>query len=192
MVLVLVIGDSHVPHRAPSIPQKFQGLLKPGKIQHVLCTGNVTSQSTYNYLKSLPSGKVHTVLGDMDNIETVTAQDQLKLNIGDFKIGLVHGHQIVPWNDEMAVEAYRRQMNVDILVSGHTHECSVQERDSGFFVNPGSCTGAINVNGDKNQPSFVLLDISSNSCVTYVYRLKEDNEVAVDKHEFKKQVVESN
>lgn len=125
----------------------------------------------------------------MDNIETVTAQDQLRLNIGEFKIGMVHGHQIVPWNDPLSVEAYRRQMNVDVLVSGHTHECCVEERDSGFFVNPGSSTGAVSYDGVRGQPSFVLLDISGNSCVSYVYRLKAGDEVAVDKCEFKKKVL---
>ena len=79
-------------------------------------------------------------------------------------------------------------MNVDILVSGHTHECKVEERDSGFFVNPGSCTGAVNSDGERHAPSFVLLDIAGNSCVTYIYKLKEDDEVAVEKVEFKKTI----
>merc|ERR1711981_475082 len=134
-----------------------------------------------DYLKTLSAGNVHTVLGDMDNVETFSAPEQLKINIGELKIGLVHGHQIVPWGDDRALEDYRRKNNVDILVSGHTHGCQVEERDSGFFVNPGSCTGAINsYNGQSFMPSFVLLDIHANSCVTYIYKLKEGDEVAVD------------
>jgi vacuolar protein sorting-associated protein 29 len=41
MVLVLCIGDLHVPHRAPDLPGAFKELLKPGKIQCILCTGNL-------------------------------------------------------------------------------------------------------------------------------------------------------
>jgi vacuolar protein sorting-associated protein 29 len=41
MVLVLCIGDMHVPFRAADVPQKFKELLKPGKIHHALCTGNL-------------------------------------------------------------------------------------------------------------------------------------------------------
>ena len=38
MVLVLCIGDLHIPHRVADLPAKFKSLLVPGKIQHVLCT----------------------------------------------------------------------------------------------------------------------------------------------------------
>jgi hypothetical protein len=41
MVLVLCIGDLHIPHRTADIPQKFKELLKPGKIHQILCTGNL-------------------------------------------------------------------------------------------------------------------------------------------------------
>jgi hypothetical protein len=41
MVLVLCIGDLHIPHRTTDIPSKFKELLKPGKIHQILCTGNL-------------------------------------------------------------------------------------------------------------------------------------------------------
>ncbi|KAK2977528.1 hypothetical protein RJ640_025709 [Escallonia rubra] len=41
MVLVLAIGDLHIPHRAPDLPAKFKSMLVPGKIQRINCTGNV-------------------------------------------------------------------------------------------------------------------------------------------------------
>ncbi len=44
MVLVLCIGDLHIPHRATDLPSKFKELLKPGKIHHTLCTGNLCSK----------------------------------------------------------------------------------------------------------------------------------------------------
>jgi vacuolar protein sorting-associated protein 29 len=44
MVLVLCIGDLHIPHRATDLPAKFKELLKPGKIHHTLCTGNLCSK----------------------------------------------------------------------------------------------------------------------------------------------------
>ena len=33
-------------------------------------------------------------------------------------------------------------MNVDVLVSGHTHVCRLYEKENIFYVNPGSATGA--------------------------------------------------
>ena len=31
--LALVVGDFHIPHRAPGIPEKFQKMLVPNKMQ---------------------------------------------------------------------------------------------------------------------------------------------------------------
>ena len=46
MVLVLCIGDFHIPHRATDIPPKFKTLLVPGKIHHILCPGNLCTKVT--------------------------------------------------------------------------------------------------------------------------------------------------
>ncbi|PPD66529.1 hypothetical protein GOBAR_DD36593 [Gossypium barbadense] len=41
MVLVLALGDLHIPHRAADLPPKFKSMLVPEMIQHVFCTGNL-------------------------------------------------------------------------------------------------------------------------------------------------------
>lgn len=38
------------------------------------------------------------------------------------KIGVVHGHLSVPVGEHDALAAVARQMDVDVLVSGHTHK----------------------------------------------------------------------
>lgn len=65
--LVLVLGDLHIPHRCNSLPAKFKKLLVPGKIQHILCTGNLCTKESYDYLKTL-AGDVHIVRGDFDEV----------------------------------------------------------------------------------------------------------------------------
>ncbi len=47
------------------------------------------------------------------------------LEIAEFRIGLCHGHQVVPWGDKEALGILQRQLDVDILVTGHTHEFKV-------------------------------------------------------------------
>ena len=37
-----------------------------------------------------------------------------------------------------------RQLDVDILISGHTHKFEAYEHEGKFFINPGSVTGAWN------------------------------------------------
>lgn len=65
--LVLAIGDFHIPHRSPSLAQRFKTLLLPGKIQYILCTGNLCSTEVDEYLHSV-SPDVHIVAGDMDSV----------------------------------------------------------------------------------------------------------------------------
>ena len=50
MVLVLALGDLHIPHRAPDLPAKFKSMLVPGKIQHIICTGNLCIKVTLTFL----------------------------------------------------------------------------------------------------------------------------------------------
>jgi vacuolar protein sorting-associated protein 29 len=68
---VLVIGDFHIPHRSGNLPAKFKKLLVPGKIQHILCTGNLCNRDTYDYLKTI-ANDVHVVRGDFDDVRTRT------------------------------------------------------------------------------------------------------------------------
>ncbi len=41
---VLIIGDIHIPSRSAALPDQFKDLLMPGKMQHVICPGNVGSK----------------------------------------------------------------------------------------------------------------------------------------------------
>lgn len=63
--MVLVLGDLHIPHRSSGLPVKFKKLLVPGKIQHILCTGNLCTKESYDYLRTL-AGDIHVVRGDSE------------------------------------------------------------------------------------------------------------------------------
>jgi len=102
MVLVLCIGDMHIPHRVADLPPKFRSLLVPGKIQHVLCTGDVCVKETYDYLRSL-CADVHAVRGNYDGDFAAGWPDAKTVKIGDFKFGLTHGHRVVPHGDVNAL-----------------------------------------------------------------------------------------
>jgi len=182
MVLVLVVGDTHVPHRAAAIHAKFKKLLVPGKIQHILATGNLCSKDVQDYFRTLASD-VHFVKGDFD--ENQTFPESKVVTIGQFKIGLTHGHQIVPWGDREARAMVQRQMDVDILVTGHTHVFESYEYQGKFFVNPGSATGAYSPLTNEVIPTFVLMDIQGSRVITYVYQLK-GADVKVEKMEYTK------
>ncbi len=108
------------------------------------------------------------------------------MSIGNLKIGLCHGHQVVPWGENEALAMLQRQLDVDILITGHTHKFSAFQFDGKFFVNPGSATGAYSGLQSDVKPSFVLLDVQGDNCVFYVYEMNGDD-VKVNKLEYSKQ-----
>mmetsp|Transcript_664 Transcript_664/g.2421 ORF Transcript_664/g.2421 Transcript_664/m.2421 type:complete len:187 (+) Transcript_664:448-1008(+) len=182
MVLVLVIGDLHVPMRAVDLPPKFKHLLVPGKIQHVLATGNLCCRETLEYLKGI-CPDLHVVKGDFDQEDF---PDSKIVKIGGFRIGLCHGHQVVPWGDMEALAMQQRQMDVDILVTGHTHKFQAYKYEERcLIINPGSATGAYSNITTEVRPSFVLMDVDEERVVVYVYELV-DGEVKVDKIDYQK------
>lgn len=75
-----MLGDLHIPHRCNTLPAKFKKLLVPGKIQHILCTGNLCTKESYDYLKTL-AGDVHIVRGDFDEVGTASSQGWLHLTL---------------------------------------------------------------------------------------------------------------
>merc|ERR1711971_427678 len=183
-MLVLVLGDLHIPHRASALPAKFKKLLVPGRIQHILCTGNLCTKETLDYLKTLASD-VHVVRGDFE--ENTAYPEQKVVTVGQFRIGVCHGHQVVPWGDAESLALINRQLDCDILISGHTNKFEAYEHENKFYVNPGSATGAYSALDTDIPPSFILMDIQSSTVVTYVYQLIDD-EVKVDRIEYKKAV----
>ena len=182
---MLVLGDLHIPHRSSALPAKFKKLLVPGRIQHILCTGNLCTKESLDYLKTLASD-VHIVRGEFD--DNPAFPEQKVVTVGQFRIGLIHGHQVVPWGDPDVLCALQRQLDADVMISGHTHEFAAFEHENRFFINPGSITGAphpLQKSDDTVTPSFVLMDIQSGCIIIYVYQLL-DGEVKVDRIEHKK------
>ncbi|RZC58680.1 hypothetical protein C5167_005985 [Papaver somniferum] len=182
MVLVLALGDLHIPHRASDLPAKFKSMLVPGKIQHIICTGNLCIKEVHDYLKSL-CPDMHITRGEYD--EDARYPETKTLTIGQFKLGLCHGHQVIPWGDLDSLAMLQRQLDVDILVTGHTHQFKAYKHEGGVVINPGSATGAYSSITYDVNPSFVLMDIDGFRVVVYVYELI-DGEVKVDKIDFKK------
>ncbi|KAK9844517.1 hypothetical protein WJX74_003511 [Apatococcus lobatus] len=182
MVLVLCIGDLHIPHRAVDLPQKFKQLLVPGKIHYILSPGNLCSQEVLEYFKSVCSN-THITKGDFDDDSSFADNEVLEL--GDFRIGVCHGHQVVPCGDTDALALLQRRLNVDILVSGHTHEFMAMQHEDRILINPGSATGAFSSLNPSAHPSFVLMDINGSKASVYLYNLIEE-EVRVEKMEFTK------
>lgn len=181
--LVLVVSDMLLPNRCPDIPEQFKNILIPNKLQYVLSLGNIGSRESYDWLKSL-SNNFHGVKGEYD--ETNLPETKV-VTIGDFKIGMIHGHQVTPWGDNESLANIQRQLGCDILLSGHTHVNSVTIYDGKYFINPGSISGAFSPMLPAPVPSFVLMVIQGDYAIVYLYELNDvTKKFDVSKLEFTK------
>jgi vacuolar protein sorting-associated protein 29 len=181
--LVLVVGDMFVPQRSPDINEQFKSILIPNKLQHVLSLGNIGSRESYDWLKSL-SNDFHTVKGDFDEGEI---PEKKVVQIGEFKIGMIHGHQVLPWGDLDALTNIQRELGCDILLSGHTHQIDIKVKDKKFYINPGSISGAFSHLIADPNPSFVLMVLQGEEAIVYLYILNDKSQkFELSKIEFSK------
>ena len=170
--LVLVVGDMFVPQRSPDINEQFKSILIPNKLQHVLSLGNIGSRESYDWLKSL-SSDFHTVKGDYDEGDI---PEKKVVQIGEFKIGMIHGHQVLPWGDIDALTNVQRELGCDILLSGHTHQIGIKVKDKKFYINPGSISGAFSHLIADPSPSFVLMVLQGEEARAYLYILNDKDQ----------------
>ena len=181
--LVLVVGDMFVPQRSQDIDPQFKTILIPNKLQHVLSLGNIGSRESYDWLKSL-SNDFHSVKGDFDEGDM---PEKKIVTIGEFKIGMIHGHQVLPWGNTDSLSAIQRELDCDILLSGNTHEINVKVLDNKLYINPGSISGAFSNCVADPSPSFVLMVLQGTEAIIYLYVLNDRSQkFDVNKIEFTK------
>lgn len=182
--IILITGDTHIPNRCFEIPEKFRDILLPNKVNHVLSLGNIGSKETYDWLKSL-SNNFQAVKGEIDDCQNLP--ETKVIQIGEFKIGMIHGHQITPWSDQEALLNTTNLLGCDILLSGHTHINNVTLFKGKHFINPGSMTGAFSPLSLECNPSFMIMVIQGDLAVVYLYELSGNNsKFDVTKTEFTK------
>lgn len=91
--------------------------------------------------------------------------------IEGYKVGIIHGDEIIPSGNTTLLHTQARKMGVDILIVGHSHVPMVQIIDDILILNPGSATGAPNCIEENVQPSFMLLDLKDDKITVFHYLL---------------------
>lgn len=119
-------------------------------------------------------GNFHSVKGDFEDEAIKDLPEDKVVEVSGLKIGLLHGHQIIPWGDEEALANKAISMGVDVLVAGHTHELKFSSSNGIHFINPGSMTGAYSTQTADPVPSFIILEIKQHEAIVYSYSLVDD------------------
>lgn len=184
--LCLVIGDWSVPTLKKDIPECFKDLLSTDKLRSVFCTGNLGSNEILERVQYMATQSYIVKGSDDDKFELPESH---VIEVADFRVGILGGHQILPWGDELAFQEWQRKLDVDVLISGHEHYPRTLTKNGKLYLCPGSVTGVINhllPLTEEVLPSFMLLQaVEPTRLVVYVYRA-QNGEFNVQQYEHQK------
>lgn len=134
-MLIGLISDTHIPDRMKELPEKVFEAFKD--VEMILHGGDVTSQEVIEKLEEI--APVTAIQGNTDRIVGLNLPKTAVVEAEELKIGVVHG-EVYPRADTQQLHYLAKQLDVDILVSGHSHQPKVEKVEDVLLINPGSPT----------------------------------------------------
>ena len=132
-MLIGLISDTHIPDRAKEIPENVYSAFKNGDL--ILHAGDLTSLNVIEKLENI--APVIAIQGNMDRVNGINLPTAKVLEAEGLRIGIVHG-EVYPRADTQQLLYLARELNVDILVSGHSHQPKIEQTEGILLLNPGS------------------------------------------------------
>ena len=132
-MLIGLISDTHIPDRAKEIPQKVIDAFKD--VDLILHAGDLTSMEVIEELEKI--APVMAIQGNMDRVNGIDLPKARVIKAEDLRIGLVHG-EVYTRADTQQLLYLARQLDADILVSGHSHQPKIEQIEGILLLNPGS------------------------------------------------------
>ena len=132
-MLIGLISDTHIPDRARIIPQNVIDAFND--VELILHAGDLTSLDVVEELEKI--APVMAVQGNMDRVNGINLPKAKTLEVEGVKIGIAHG-EVYPRADTQQLVYLAKQLDVDILVSGHSHQPKIEQTDGVLLINPGS------------------------------------------------------
>ena len=132
-MLIGLISDTHIPDRAKEIPQKvfdaFNG------VDLILHAGDLTSLKVIEELEKI--APVMAIQGNMDRACGIDLPPARVIETEGLRIGIAHG-EVYPRADTQQLVYLAKELNADILVTGHSHQPKMEQTDGVLLLNPGS------------------------------------------------------
>jgi uncharacterized protein len=136
---IAVLSDTHMPANSHVLPQKLLDALKG--VDLILHAGDFTEEFVLSGLAKI--APVECVAGNMDsNSIRRKYPDKKILNLGNFKIGIIHGCGAPGNLINYAKEAFKEEA-LDCIVYGHSHIPSIDYIDNILYICPGSPTDKV-------------------------------------------------
>jgi hypothetical protein len=154
---VTILGDTHVPSRAPDLPDWVADHLESA--DHVIHTGDFDSTAAYEEIRSLVAGECTAVRGNMDR-GGLDLPEVATVTLDGVAFVVTHGTGPTATYQERVVDVVRKHGRPDAVgVAGHTHELMDRVVDGVRILNPGSATGA----SPASEATLMRLDVDDGS-----------------------------
>lgn len=132
-MLIGLISDTHIPNRARQIPEKV--LQSFENVDLIIHAGDLTTMDVINKLEE--TAPVVAIQGNMDRVAGLDLPKARVIECKGVKIGVAHG-EVYPRADTQQLLYLAKQLNVNILVTGHSHQPKIEQVEDVLLLNPGS------------------------------------------------------
>lgn len=149
--MIAVISDSHIPSRAPEIPEEFVEKLDEADL--IVHCGDFETEEVYEEIKQ--HGELVAVRGNCERFELPKYE---KFERNDIGFGVNHGTGISPRGHRPTLANIAEQMSVDVLFHGHTHQQEAVRENGKILLNPGSCTGVGGGSARSGNPKMMIVE----------------------------------
>ena len=153
---VALISDTHVPSRAPGIPDEFRERIAAA--DHVIHAGDFDSKGAVADVRDLAES-LTAVAGNMD--PRGGPPDTASVELGGVEFVVTHGTGPTRGYEDRVAAIVREQGGAGAIgVSGHTHEVMDRVHDGVRLLNPGSATGA----PPATRPTMMTASVADGDC----------------------------
>ena len=132
-MLIGLISDTHIPDRARQIPQNVLTSFKD--VDLIIHAGDLTTQSVIDELEKI--APVMAIQGNMDRVAGLDLPKARVIDVEGVRIGVAHG-EVYPRADTQQLLYLAKQLDVNILVTGHSHQPKIESVEDVLLLNPGS------------------------------------------------------
>lgn len=171
-MLIGVISDTHIPVRSSKIPEKVFDVFK--NVDMILHAGDIESLDVIKSLEEI--APVTAVYGNCD--PNLGLNEREVIEVENVRIGLAHG-VVYPKSDTQQLYYIAKELDVDILITGHTHQAMIEKMDDVLLLNPGSPTQP-----RLTDPTVMLLKIEGSDVEAEIVKIGKPTCKALDFTQF--------
>lgn len=132
-MLIGLISDTHIPDRARVLPQNVLDSFRD--VDLIIHAGDLTSPRVIDELEEI--APVMAVQGNMDRANGIDLPRAKVIEAEGLRLGVIHG-EVYPRADSDQLLYLAKELDVDILISGHSHQPKIEQKEGKLLLNPGS------------------------------------------------------